>query len=74
MYFNFFGKIVSVILDDKVTKTITLECIDQDTLISIRNGIFSELSDSRPAVIKYTVLANVQVSKYNLFTQYFIYL
>jgi len=59
---DFFGKIVSVILDDKITKTIILECIDQDTLIAVRNGIFSELSNDQPATIQCSVLADIQVN------------
>lgn len=59
---NFFGKIVSVILDDKVTKTIVLECIDKNALIRVRDGIFSELSNDQPATIKHSVLSDVQVN------------
>lgn len=61
LYLNFFGKIVSVMLDDKVTRTIVLESNDRDTLISIRDGVFNELSNNQPAIIKYSVLSDVQV-------------
>lgn len=61
LYLSFFGKIVSVMLDDKVTKSIVLESNDQDTLIAVRNGLLNELSNDQPAVIKYSVLADVQV-------------
>lgn len=61
LYLNFFGKIVSVMLDDKVTKSIVLESNNRDTLIAVRNGLLNELSNDQPAVIKYSVLADVQV-------------
>ncbi|KAL4131403.1 hypothetical protein QTP88_008719 [Uroleucon formosanum] len=60
LYFNYFGKIVLMVLDDKITKTITLECLDQDVLVAVRNGIFSELSNDQPAIIKLSVLADIQ--------------
>ncbi|XP_022165272.1 uncharacterized protein LOC111030188 isoform X2 [Myzus persicae] len=60
LYLNYFGKIVTMVLDDKITKTIILECLDQDALIAVRNGIFSELSNDQPAIIKLSVLADVQ--------------
>jgi len=62
LYLNYFGKIVSMVLDDKITKTIILECLDQDVLVAVRNGIFSELSNDQPAIIKLSVLADVQVN------------
>lgn len=61
LYLNFFGKIVSVMLDDKVTRTIVMESNDRDTLILIRDGVFNELSNDQPAIIKYSVLSDVQV-------------
>lgn len=69
LYFNYFGKIVLMVLDDKITKTITLECLDQDVLVAVRNGIFSELSNDQPAIIKLSVLADIQV---NIFIYIFI--
>ncbi|XP_001948571.1 uncharacterized protein LOC100165824 [Acyrthosiphon pisum] len=60
LYLNYFGKIVSMVLDDKITKTIILECLNQDVLVAVRNGIFSELSNDQPAIIKLSVLADVQ--------------
>lgn len=63
IYFNFFGKFVSVILDDKITKTIVLECIDRDTLIEVRDGFFNELSLDQPAIIKHAVFADLQVNQ-----------
>lgn len=51
-----------MVLDDKITKTIILECLDQDVLVAVRNGIFSELSNDQPAIIKLSVLADVQVN------------
>lgn len=69
LYFNYFGKIVLMVLDDKITKTIALECLDQDVLVAVRNGIFSELSNDQPAVIKLSVLADIQV---NIFIYIFI--
>jgi len=62
LYLNYFGKIVSMVLDDKITKTIILECLDQDALVAVRNGIFSELSSDLPAIIKLSVLADIQVN------------
>lgn len=62
LYLNFFGRIVSVILDDKITKTIILESIDRDTLIAVRNGILNELSNDQPGIIKYSILADIQVN------------
>jgi len=62
LYLNYFGKIVSIVLDEKITKTIILECLDQDVLVAVRNGIFSELSNDQPAIIKLSVLADVQVN------------
>jgi len=59
---DFFGNIVSIILDDKTTKSIVIECIDQDALIVVRNGILDELSNNQPAIINYSVLADVQVN------------
>lgn len=58
-----------MVLDDKITKTIILECLDQDALIAVRNGIFSELSNDQPAIIKLSVLADVQV---NILVPFFI--
>lgn len=62
LYLNFFGIIVSVVLDDQITKTITLECIDRVTLIAVRNGILNELSNDQPGTIKYSILADIQVN------------
>lgn len=62
LYFNFFGIIVSIVLDDKITKTIVMECVDQDALITVRNGILDELSNNLPVIIKYSVLADIQVN------------
>lgn len=62
LYMDFFGNIVSIILDDKTTKSIVIECIDQDALIVVRNGILDELSNNQPAIINYSVLADVQVN------------
>lgn len=59
---NFFGNIVSIILDDKTTKSITIECMDQDALIAVRNGVLDELSNNQPAIINYSVLSDVQVN------------
>lgn len=39
-----------------------MECVDQDALITVRNGILDELSNNLPVVIKYSVLADVQVN------------
>lgn len=61
LHFNLFGKIVSMILDNKITKTIVMECIDRGTLIALRNGVLSELSNDQPVNIKYSVLADTQV-------------
>lgn len=58
---NFFEKIVTVFLDDKSTKTIILESIDYDSLIIVRNGFLSELSNNQPAVINHSILSDVQV-------------
>lgn len=62
LYLNFFGKIVSTILDDKIENTIVLECIDQNALIAVRNGIINELSNDQPVVIKYAVYVDIQVN------------
>ncbi|KAF0753240.1 Uncharacterized protein FWK35_00018072 [Aphis craccivora] len=60
LYLNYFGKIVSIILDNKITNTITLECLDQDSLVAVRNGVFSELSNDQSAIINISVLADIQ--------------
>lgn len=70
LYFNLFGIIISVVLDDQITKTITLECIDQVTLIAVRNGILNELSNDQPGTIKHSILADIQV---NIVFYIFIY-
>lgn len=62
LYLNFFGKIVSVIFDDKITKTITLECFDQNALTAVRNGIINELSNGQPVKIEYAVFVEIQVN------------
>lgn len=62
LYLNYFGKIVSVVLDEKTTKTIILECLDQDALVAVRNGIFSEFSNDQPVIIQFSVLADIQVN------------
>lgn len=61
LYFNLFDIIVSIHFDNKITNTITLECIDQDALISVRNGVFNELSNDQSVNIKYSVFADTQV-------------
>lgn len=66
LYLNYFGKIVSIILDNKITNTITLECLDQDSLVAVRNGVFSELSNDQPAIINISVLADIQVNRYKI--------
>lgn len=62
LYLNFFGKIVSVIFDDKIAKTIILECVDQNTLTAVRDGIINELSNGQPVNIKYAVFVEIQVN------------
>lgn len=62
LYLNFFGKIVSVIFDDKIAKTITLESSDQNALTTVRNGIINELSNGQPVNIKYAVFVEIQVN------------
>ncbi|XP_025414302.1 uncharacterized protein LOC112686300 [Sipha flava] len=60
LYFNLFDKIVSITFDNEITKTIVLECINLDALISVRNAVFNELSNDQSVNIKYSVLADTQ--------------
>lgn len=65
LYLNYFGKIVTIILDNTITNNIVLECIDREALIAVRNGIIYELSNStscQPVIIKCSVLADIQVN------------
>lgn len=62
LYFNFFGILVSIDLDDKITKTIVMECVDQDALIAVRNGVLDELSNNRLVIIKCSALSDIQVN------------
>lgn len=62
LYLNYFGKIVSIIFDDKIAKTIVLESIDQNALTAVRNGIINELSNGQPVNIKYAVFIEIQVN------------
>jgi len=39
-----------------------MECLDQDALVAVRNGVFSELSNDQPAIINFSVLADIQVN------------
>lgn len=54
--------IISLILEDNISKTIALECTDHNTLIAVRNGILDELSNDQPPIINYSVLADIQVN------------
>lgn len=62
LYLNIFGKIVSVIFDDKISKTIILECFDKNALTAVRNGIIDELSNGQPVNIKHAVFVEIQVN------------
>lgn len=57
---------VSIVLDDKTASTIFLESNDYNALVSVRNGLITELCDQQPVTINYTVLANVQVNFHEL--------
>lgn len=39
-----------------------MECVDQNALITVRNGILNELSNNLPVIIEYSVLASIQVN------------
>lgn len=54
--------IISLVLDNNISRTIVLECTDHNALILVRNGIFNELSTDQLPNINYSVLADVQVN------------